>query len=909
MTESALFLKGKGGFMKKATTSILALTIATAYAVPALAAPAPAPAPAPAAAAPADDDSGGAIIVTGTRLTGMKAADSPAPVQILGSDMLKRTGSPDLISSLAQNLPQIQAQGFGSDLAALSPAMKLRGLSPNHTLILVNGKRRHGTANVNVSGGPYGGGAAPDTSFILSDSIDHVEVLTDGAAAQYGTDAIAGVINFIQKKSSHGGDLNILGGHYMDQGGGNYDISGNMGIAPIEGMYLNITAETKYKAHSFRGDVDPRVVNSDPTGVGNLAKYPQLTSAANYPYVNQIAGDPEVKQSTVSYNAGYEWDDFEAYSFGSYGKKIARAFENYRTPAQIVAGAATPNINNTGQFLTPGYTLYPTGFSPLEMIDETDYQVTGGFKGEVGGTHFDLATQFSKDQIGVNTQDSGNAELFKATGFTPSQFHDGDFATTMWDNTLDLTHAFELGLAGPLNVAAGLEYRRESYQIKSGDPASYYGGGAQSFFGYGPTNASYNSRRNFAQYLDLSVKPVKQWLVDGAVRHEHFSDFGDTTVFKLTSRYDFSPAVALRGTVSTGFRAPTLAEEYYSGINVGPSSVSGVLQANSPAAKSLGFTGLKPEKSTSFSAGIVLNPTSKLTITIDAYQTTIFHRIIISSSFYGFRGSYCPQTYYNAAGTSPTLSGCVATYSQDLYNLYNQSPVYNAVATALGGAVPGYIQTNTGTGGFNTSGSVSVQTFANGVNMRTRGIDFLATYPTELPSSLGRVDWSLSMNYNDNKVLQISGLPSQLYTSTTNPAASALISKYDVSNLQDTTPKFRATLGGFWKMGKFSANLRESFYAASALLTTDSNGNDFREHIHSAFLTDLELGYELTRNLKLAVGANNLTNHYPTQINYQAIRASQLASGSNSYASSVYPTFSPYGINGGSYYGRVTLKW
>jgi iron complex outermembrane recepter protein len=875
--------------MKKATTSILALTIASAYALPALAAPAPAPAPA------AGDDDGGAIIVTGTRTTGMKAADSPAPVQILGGDMLKRTGSPDMIQSLAQNLPQIQAQGFGSDLAALSPAMKLRGLSPNHTLILVNGKRRHGTANLNVSGGPFGGGAAPDMSYILSDSVDHVEVLTDGAAAQYGTDAIAGVVNFIQKKANHGGVLNVTGGHYMDQGGGNYDVSGNIGIEPIEGMYLNLTAETKYKAHSFRGDVDPRVVGTDATGAANLAKYSALTSASNYPYVNRIEGDPEVKQTVAMYNAGYEWDKFELYSFGSYGKKIARAFENYRTPAQVVSSSGTP--------------FYPSGFSPLEMIDETDYQVTGGFKGEVSGTHFDLATQFSKDQIGVNVQDSANAEYYKAYGVTPTQFHDGDFATTMWDSTLDLTRAVDVGLAGPLNVAAGLEYRRESYQIIAGDPASYYGGGAQSFFGYGPTNASYHSRRNFAQYLDLSVKPVEKWLVDGAVRHEHFSDFGNTTVFKLTSRYDFTPAVAIRGTVSTGFRAPTLAEEYYSGINVGPSSVSGVLQANSAAAQALGFSGLKPEKSTSFSAGLVLNPTSKLTITIDAYQTTIFHRIIISSSFYGFRGSYCPSTYYNASGTSPTLSGCVSTYSQDLYNLYNQSAVYNAVATALGGSIPSYIQTNTATGGFNTSGSVSVQTFANGVNMRTRGIDFLATYPTELPSGLGRVDWSLSANYNDNKVLQIASLPSTLYVSTTNPAASALISKYDVSNLQDTTPKFRATLSGFWKMGKLSANLRESFYAASALLTTDSSGADFREHIHSAFITDLELGYELFKNIKLTVGANNLTNHYPTKVNYQAIRAAQLASGSSSYASNVYPSFSPYGINGGSYYGRVTIKW
>jgi iron complex outermembrane receptor protein len=165
-----------------------------------------------------------------------------------------------------------------------------------------------------------------------------------------------------------------------------------------------------------------------------------------------------------------------------------------------VAGTATPDINNTGSYIASGTPLFPTGFSPQEMISETDYQVTGGFKGEVANTHFDLATQFSKDQISVNVEGSANAELYKATGFTPTNFHDGDFATTMWDTTLDLTRAVDVGLAGPLNIAGGLEYRRESYQIKSGDAASYYGGGAQSFFGYSPANASYNTRRNFAQY-------------------------------------------------------------------------------------------------------------------------------------------------------------------------------------------------------------------------------------------------------------------------------------------------------------------------------------------------------------------------------------------------------------------------
>ncbi|RVU07857.1 TonB-dependent receptor [Novosphingobium umbonatum] len=847
---------------------------------------------APAAAA---GDEGTAIIVTGTRTVGMKAVDSPAPIQVLGSDLLKRTGQPDLIQSLAQNLPQIQAQAFGSDLAAHNLSMKLRGLSPNHTLILVNGKRRHGSANVNVSGGPYGGGAAPDISFVLADSVDHVEVLQDGAAAQYGTDAIAGVINFIQKKADHGGSITATGGQYMDGGGRSLDVSGNIGIAPVENMYLNISAQTKFKDYSFRGDVDPRVYGSNTVAAANLAKYPALTTAANYPYANRVLGDPKIRQTTVAYNAGYTFGDFEVYSFGSFGKKIAYAYENYRTPATVVSSSGVP--------------YFPAGFNPKEKIEETDYQVSAGFKGVYADTNFDLATQYSKDMIGVYVVDSANAELYKATGFTPSNFHDGDFITTMWDTTLDLTREFKTGLAEPLHVAAGLEFRKESYQIVAGDPASYYGGGAQSFFGYSPNDAGYHTRSNFSQYLDLSQKVTDKWLVDGAVRHEKYSDFGNTTVFKLTQRYDFNPAIAIRGTVSTGFRAPTLAESFYSGINVGPSSVGGVLPANSAGAAALGFGGLKPEKSTNFSLGFVLNPLPKLTITIDAYQTTIRDRIIISSSFYGFRGQYCPSSNYNASGAS-TLSGCVSSYNADNYALYNQSAVYNAVAAALGGTIPAYVLTQDTTAGTvrNTSGTVSIQTFANGVKMRTRGVDFLATYPIDL-GSYGKIDWSLAMNYNDNKVLKIAALPSALYSSTINPTASALISRFDVSQLQDTTPKFRATLGAYWKKDKLSVNLRESFYGASGLLVQlPSTGADFREHIAAAVITDLDVSYQLTKAVKFTIGANNLTNHYPTKV-ADVIRNYYLATGNRSYSSVTYPTFSPYGINGGYYYARVGVKF
>jgi iron complex outermembrane receptor protein len=872
------------------TVSWAALAVATLSATAAIAQGAPA-----AEDAAADDT----IIITGTRTTGMKAADSPAPIQLLGSEALQRTGSPDLLTSLAQNLPSIQAQSFGSDLQAVNLQLKLRGLSPNHTLILVNGKRRHGTANVSVAGGPFGGSAAPDISFIAPDSIDHVEVLQDGAAAQYGTDAIAGVINFIQKKADHGGTFNATGGQYYDEGGKTYSIGGNLGLAPFEGAYLNISAQKKHKGFSFRGDVNPQAIALAGT-------YPEIKNLPGYPYTNRIAGDPKVDQTIVNYNAGYEFGDFELYSFGSYGHKKASAYENTRPPTTVVSGAGTIAAGGIA-----GVPFYPAGFAPQESVDETDYSFTGGLKGNFGGTTFDIASTYGKDFVGVYVLNSANAQLYRDTGSTPTTFHDGDFFNTQWSNTLDLTHEFDIGLTVPVTIAGGLEYRHETYGIKAGDPASYYGGGAQSFFGYSPNDAGTYKRNNFSQYLDVSMKPLEKWLVDGAVRHEHYSDFGNTTVFKLTTRYDFTEAFALRGTVSTGFRAPTLAEGGYSGINVGPSSVGGVIPPSSAAAAALGFGGLKPEKSTNFSLGVVFNPAPNFTITVDAYQITIRNRIMTSSTFAGFTGNRCPAGY---AGSN--AAACVP-YDADKYQINNQAAVLSAINAALGGsatdnAIPSYVLFLPDGVTRATDGSVTVQSFVNGVKMRTRGVDVMANYNADL-GQMGKLDVTLTGNYNANKVLSINPLPSALYSSTVNPGLTQLIDTGSVVELEHSTPKFRATLNALWSWDKFTVNARESFYSEVYLLETARAGPDagnlIKVPVKSAFITDLEIGYQILEPIKISIGANNLFNKYPTQRSNEFIRAAELANKERGYSTDKYPNFSPYGINGGYYYVRANFKF
>src|SRR6204780_4150369 len=302
------------------STTLLALTFAIAalvsHAAPSLAAAAD--------AATASGSDLQEVVVTGTRQSGLVAADSPAPIQIVSGDALRSAGAPDLMTALSQLVPSLQMEAFGFDEGGQTLLARLRGLSPNHVLVLVNGKRRHTTANLAVdSGSPYQGGAGVDLNFIPLDAIDHIEVLTEGAAAQYGTDAIAGVINIILKKNSSGGKLDGTYGKYYDGGGNTGDVSGNAGFEPLEGGYLSITGEVRNHGHSNRSGIDPPALLS-------LGSYPNsnMTQVPGYPYLNMIEGDGEIHTKLAMLNSGFQvGGDTEFYFTASYGDKDAASYE------------------------------------------------------------------------------------------------------------------------------------------------------------------------------------------------------------------------------------------------------------------------------------------------------------------------------------------------------------------------------------------------------------------------------------------------------------------------------------------------------------------------------------------------------------------------------------------------------
>ena len=776
------------------------------------------------------------IVVTGTRRTGLEAVDSPAPIQVVDVASLQRVGQPDLIQALAQNVPSFTAQAFGGDTANLTLSAKLRGLSPNHTLVLIDGKRRHTTANLAVLGGPYQGGAAADLNFIPIAAIDHIEVLQDGAAAQYGTDAIAGVINIILKKKASGSSIMATTGGYYDEGGETADVSANAGFEPSAGSYFNVTAESRYHDRSDRGGIDPRV-----TRASNIAAMPSLLTAPGYPYLNHISGDARYRLNVVTFNSGIELgESTELYSFGTYGQKRADAFENYRLPNRIP-------------------TLYPEGFNPREEAKEKDYGLTVGIKGTAfQDWRWDLGTTYGKDDVEINTIDSGNVSLFNDTGSTPTDFHAGDFIATQFTTTFDMNRDFEVGMASPLNVAFGVEQRHETYEIKPGDAASRYKEGSQSYPGFALTDAGKHDRDNAAVYVDFAFSPVQDLQLDLAGRYEDFSDFGDATVGKLTGRYDFTSAFALRGTVSTGFRAPTLAEEYYSATNVAPTSAFVQLPPNSPAAMLVGVNGLEPEESTNFSVGLVFHPAPDVTATLDAYQIEIDDRVVGSGSLYGRGG---------ANGVN--------------------SPAVVAALAANGNVLDPTVT------------QVGINIFTNGLDTRTRGAEFVLTLSSNY-DAWGRVNWSVAANFNDTEVTSIKAPPAQL-------APQGLFDARAISNLETAFPKYRTVFGALWTIGDFSMNLRETIYGKSSDLESPDGGIFFKNEIGVTPITDLELAYQVTDSVRFSAGANNLFNRYPDEKNGDLLAAYR--AGFVNSAVTIYPSFSPFGINGGYYYAKLNFNF
>jgi iron complex outermembrane receptor protein len=882
-----------------------------------------------AAEPPADDVDAAAktldsitVISTGTRKANMAVSDSPAPIQLVSAEALTKTAAPDLMNAIANQVPSYNASQVGGDMMSQTLTASMRGLTANHTLVLVNGKRRHVTSNFGVAGS---GEMATDLSFIPQSAIDHVEVLTDGAAALYGSDAIAGVINIILKKDASGGELNAGYAGYSDGGGGTDSWGGNIGLGGENG-FVNVSVEVENRKTVYRlsnpsygnclADQVACAAYANANGrsdlLARLANDQGALMNGRFPALNAWLNPPEVHRKIASFNAGYDFGDgLEFYAFGTYGKKTAQSEENYRRPSQD----GGYDFNGDGDVNDVGEHKYPYGFNPSEASEEKDYDLTLGLKGEIGsGWLWDVSTEYGRNEMDVYTINSMNFSLWNDTGTSPENFYDGSFYTTQWDTNASVTKDFDIGLSGgPLTLNAGLEYRRDEYGIEAGDPTSYYGAGASSFPGYNPLSAGDYSRHSQAVFADVVLYPTDAWLVDIAGRYEKYSDFGSKAIGKFTTRYDFSDKIAVRGTVSTGFRAPNMGENYYTAIQVSPTGATATL-----AGSSVG-NGLKPETSKNFSLGLVFQPLPNLTSTLDAYQIRISDRTYMGSFSYSTAQSAATVTGRTTGSWNADLPDPADTdgdgVPDDTYN-----PILGAALVA-GGFISDPNNPSAPGGSFDQTAraNISLSFLSNVLDTKTTGVDWVTNYTTEF--DWGSIDWLLAANYNKTEVTKAGRVPGF--------ESIPLFTEANIYDIEHASPKFRVNLGATFNWQKFTLTLRESIYGpqtqvnslagyeslADQLDVIQLGGGDYYKlKLGTMLTTGFDLSFKPDDAWTISVGGDNVFNEYPDKIpsavwNYDV---ANYQNGNNEYiASSNYAGFSgsPIGYFGARYYAKLSYRF
>jgi iron complex outermembrane recepter protein len=643
--------------MKLIQASILAL-LSGAAGAPALAQTAPTT---PTTASAQDE-----IIVTGTREATRTAFETLAPVDVLSSAAIDASASNEVGDALAQVVPSFNVQRLPlADGQVFVRPATLRNLSPDQTLVLLNGRRLHRSALLGARGAQ-----APDLAQIPEYAIERIEVLRDGASAQYGSDAIAGVVNIILKDDTGFGAFTQYSEYYAGDGE-SLRLGGRAGFDLGEEGFLFTSLEYT------DSDVTSRT-RQRPDAIAFQAANPTLV----VPNPVQRWGQPELEALRFAFNAEYSLSAaIDAYAYGTYGQGEGVSDFNWRNPSNT--GSA---FNPSTAF--PGFnlrTIYPTGFTPIFGQEDEDYHLVGGAKGALGdGLTWDLSVSYGSNEIDYRLINSINASLGPAS---PTSFKPGTLEQREFNLNADFVYRWNAGLSAPVNVAFGAERRVETYEVTAGDPASYaVGPGAATglapnsngFPGFSPLQAGEFDQTSYAVYLDLEAPLTARWTVGGALRFEDFSEFGDTTDFKLSSRYAFTDNTALRASYSTGFRAPTPGQIFSTNTTQGLDTVTlqifntGRLSPNDPLAVSLGAKPLNAEESETLSAGFVWRTGFGLSGSIDAYQIDIDDRFSQSATLAVPTGTPNPNRFtgvsffVNAFDTQTTGVDLVLNYKAEV---------------------------------------------------------------------------------------------------------------------------------------------------------------------------------------------------------------------------------------------------
>ncbi len=815
--------------------------------------PAVAEAPAP---PPTPPDELGAVVVTGVRgARPGSVATSPVPIDVIGPEELKNTGRTGLKEILGNIVPSFDMPSLagGGTSASVKP-YSIRGLSGDYLLVLVNGKRRHTTALINNLANISGGSTPVDLDLIPTPAVGRIELLRDGAAAQYGSDAISGVLNIILDKEREGLQLTETGGSTYTQGAPLFQQTVSDGIPIGREGFIRFALEGKYHGASSSS------AGPEPT-----------TTAAGKPvyyFVPVSPGVPDPREATVQnyvYAGGYGQSTSAFIINGSYNAEIpiedaatlySFATLSYRNVKDARGAFTANNISSLPQ-------IYPNGFQAYRRIYEWDWQPTVGVRTKLGGWDWDLSSGLGHDDVRLGAENTLNPSLGPSS---PTSFYMGKQIQNLWINNLDTSKPFAVGLADPLQVSLGVEHRWEQFAEIAGEPNSYRNGGyvvptgttpfqqafggqapspgLVSFTGTSPADAGSRSRHNIAGYADLWTKIVKAWGVGGAVRAEHYTDSaGDTIAGKLSTRYELLPGLALRGGINNGFRAPALAQTGFSTTqfteaivgNQAVLTVSKFLPVDSAAAKALGAAPLKPERSLNYTAGISYEPTPAFRATVDGYQVYVYDRIV-KTDFLG-------------------------------------------TANNGGSAIESLLQAQ------GIQGVDSAQFFTNAVNTTTTGVDAVAEY-TLRSAEWGTFRPSAAFSYSTTVVDHVLAKTAPL------SGLNVTLCGYQCQRLLAVAvPRAKIVLNGDWRIGNVHTHVRVTRYGDYTEPGTSPIGD---REFGAKWITDLELGYDVTDHFTVAAGANNVFNVYPDKNGIVA------ADGSGAYG-----LYAPFGMTGGFYYARA----
>ncbi len=770
------------------------------------------------------------VVVIGSRSGEATVLNSAAPVQVVSGADLAESGARTLSEALQSTVPSFSfpTSAASSNAASFVKGVALRGLAADQTLVLVNGKRRHASAQLNASTGVTKGAQTVDLNSIPLNAIERVEVLLDGASAQYGSDAVAGVVNIVLKESTEGSDLSAQFSKNAKGDGDTYSVGGSLGSTLPGDGFVTVSFDA--------WDIDATRLSTIDTRQMYFANDPRESTYDNRDW---FYGSGASKRYNVFVNAESTIGWATVYGFGSYGWREDHGFGNLRQP-------------NSDQTVRA---LFPDGFQPFLDIKSQDASATLGARfGSDSLGAFDLSATYGRNRVESVVWNTNNSSLGTASG---TRFDTGDLLNVQSSVNLDWTHSFDVPvLSAPLQLAAGVTYRHESYEVFEGDYGSWANGGvriidgpnagrvatpaSQGFGGFSPDDAGRLSRDVEGAYVELENELTEKLRVTLSGRSEHYSDFGSTTNGRLALRYEVLPSLAWRGSASTGYRAPSLGQSAYS--RTIPNITNGVLATNrlarvdSALARALGATSLTPEESVNFSTGFVWTPASHASLTADVYQIDIDDRIVLSE----------------------VLSG----------------PLVTAALNAAG---------------FSTFSGL--QYFTNAADTRTRGLDVTGRYGFTFGGGHD-LNFSLGYNRNDTEITARKPTPSVLAGSNL-----VLIGRESAGIIEQANPTSFVRLAADYSFDNFSAHLAGLRYGTYKTFHTSNPALD--QSYAEQYVVNLSADYRFNDAFNATLGVNNLFDSHPDKV-LPALRNPVV---------SLYSNLSPEGGAGAIYYARFNFSF